>query len=99
MAKNKKIDKDLLLKVAANARLKLSNSEVKKFLPQLEEILKAFSELDKIKGIKEEPSFQPVPLKNIYREDKVTNCLSQEQALSNTKHKKDGYFKGPKVVE
>jgi len=99
MAKNQKIGKEFLLKVAENARLNLSNSEIKKFLPQLEEILKAFSKLDEIKNLKEEPSFQPLPLKNIFREDKTEKCLSQETALKNTKHKKDGYFKGPKVVE
>lgn len=93
-----KVDRELLLKVAANARLNLTEAEIKKFLPQLEAVLESFSKLDKvdIKGV--EPSFQPIPLKNVFRDDKLGRCLSQEEALSNTKHKGDSYFKGPRVI-
>ena len=94
-----KIDQELLQKVAKNARLSLSEEEKKKFLPQLQEILKAFSVLDDLEVSKEKPSFQPIELKNVWREDKIEKCLSQEEALSNTKHRKDGYFKGPKVIQ
>ena len=93
-----KVDKKLLLDVAANSRLKLSEEEIEKFLPQLKEVLENFSKLDKLNVEKEEPSFQPIKLKNVFREDKVGKCLTQEEALSNTTHKKNGYFKGPKVV-
>ncbi len=93
-----RVDKALLLKVAANARLNLSEAEVKKFLPQLEAVLESFSKLDRLDVSKEEPSFQPIALKNVFREDKVGKSLTQEEALANTTHKKDGYFKGPRVV-
>jgi len=93
-----KVDRALLLKVAANARLNLTDAEIRKFLPQLEEVLKSFSKLDELDVSKEAPSFQPMPLKNVFREDRKGGCLSNEEALSNTTHKKDGYFKGPKVV-
>ena len=93
-----KVDKKLLLDVAANARLNLSEKEIKKFLPQLKEVLESFSNLDKLNLDKEEPSFQPIKLSNVLREDKVEECLTQKEALENTSHKKDGYFKGPKVV-
>ncbi len=95
---NVKVDRELLLKVAANARLNLTEAEVKKFLPQLEAVLESFSKLDELDVSKEEPSFQPLPLTNVFREDKAGQCLPQEDALSNTPHKKDGYFKGPRVV-
>ncbi len=93
-----KITRELLLRVAENARLKLSEKEIKKFLAEMQEILKAFSQIDEVDVSAEQPSFQPVPLKNVFREDRKEKCLSQEQALSNTKHKKNGYFIGPKVV-
>jgi len=32
------------------------------------------------------------------REDKEAKCLPQDEALSLTEHKKDGYFKGPKAL-
>jgi aspartyl-tRNA(Asn)/glutamyl-tRNA(Gln) amidotransferase subunit C len=93
-----KVDKELIEKVASVARLKLTESEVKKFLPQLKDILDAFSKIDKVSTDKTKPSFQPVELKNFMREDKKGKCLTQEEALSNTEHKKDGYFKGPRAV-
>jgi len=93
-----KIDRELLKKIAEVARLELSEKEVEKFLPQLKEIFKSFSELDKVdvKGVS--PSFQPVELKNALRGDNVEECLEQDEALSLTEHKKDGYFKGPRAV-
>ena len=93
-----KLDKELIQHIADLARLKLTDAEIKKFLPQLKEILDAFSKLDKVNTSNTLPSFQPVELKNMLREDKVKPCLSQEKALSNAKEKKDGYFKGPMAV-
>lgn len=92
------VNRDLVLKVAENARLKLSEEEVQKFIPQIKEILENFSKLDEIDIKNTKPSFQPVELKNNVREDKIGKCLSQEDALKNTVHKKDGYFKGPRAV-
>lgn len=93
-----KVDRELIKKVAEVARLELTPAEIKKFIPELNEILSAFSKIDKADTKNTRPSFQPVPLKNILREDDKEPCLSQEEALANTRHKKDGYFKGPRVV-
>ncbi|MBU0536287.1 MAG: Asp-tRNA(Asn)/Glu-tRNA(Gln) amidotransferase subunit GatC, partial [Nanoarchaeota archaeon] len=81
-----------------NARLELSEAEINEFLPQLNEVLEFFSHIDKVdtKGI--DSSMQPVEIKNVLREDVVKPGLSQDEALSNTEHKKDGYFKGPRAV-
>ena len=93
-----KVDQELIKKVASNARLNLTSSEIKEFLPQLKEIIKAFETIQKAPTSKIQPSYQPIEFKNKTREDIVTPCLPQETALSNTKHKKDGYFKGPKAI-
>ena len=92
------VDKKLLEHVAELARIKLSDGEIKKFLPQLEEALEFFSKLKEISTDNVKPSFQPVELKNAMREDVEEKCLSQDDALSLTEHKKDGYFKGPKAI-
>ena len=93
-----KVNEELIKKVAENARLKLTKKELDEFLPQFKEIINAFSKLDKLNTKNVKPSFQPFELKNVFREDKVKECLTQEQALKNTKHKKDGYFKGPRII-
>ncbi len=93
-----RVDEDFIRKVAENARLKLTDQEIKEFVPQLKEVLEFFSKLDEldVSGLK--PSMQPVELRNSLREDKVEPSLSQEDALKNAHHKKDGYFKGPRAV-
>ena len=92
------VDKELIENVAELARLKLTEKEVEGFIKDFKEILKSFSTINKcdVKGIK--PSFHPVELKNQLREDLVEDSLSQKEALENTGHKKDGYFKGPRAV-
>ncbi len=92
------VDKSLITHVAEVARLNLTEQEIKELLPQLKEIIKAFSEIQEINTDNTEPSFHPIELKNAQREDKAKASLSNESALRNTRHKKDGYFKGPKIL-
>ncbi|MBI2076251.1 MAG: Asp-tRNA(Asn)/Glu-tRNA(Gln) amidotransferase subunit GatC [Candidatus Aenigmarchaeota archaeon] len=92
-----KVTPDIVRRVAKIARLDLTEAEVKKFSKDLNEILAAFKELDKAKA-NVEPSFQPLEIKDVTREDKPEDVLSQEAALSNTKHKEKGFFKGPRAV-
>jgi aspartyl-tRNA(Asn)/glutamyl-tRNA(Gln) amidotransferase subunit C len=92
------IDRALIQHVAEVARINLTESEINEFLPQLKEIIKAFSEIQEVNTDNTEPSFHPIQLKNALREDKPKESLANELALRNTKHKKDGYFKGPKIL-
>lgn len=93
------IDRELLLRVAKNARLELTEKEIQRFLPQFMEILEAFEKIDKVNVQGIEPAFHPVPLKNRMREDKIEKCLGNEEALSNAVHQKPPYFKGPKAID
>ena len=92
------ITKELLEKVAKNARLELTEEEKKEFLPQLKEILGSFKKLEEADVQNLAASFQPIFIKNITRDDIPEPCLSQEEALQNTNLKKDGFFKGPKTI-
>ena len=38
-------------------------------------------------------------IKDVMRKDELEQCLPQEEALSNTKNKENGFFKGPKVID
>ena len=93
-----KVDKELIENVATVARLDLSKKEKEKFALEFKEILDAFSVIDKADTKNVKSSFQPVELKNVTREDEVEESLSQEDALANTQHKKEGHFKGPRAV-
>lgn len=92
------LGKNLLKKIASNARLELSEAEIKEFLPQLKETLRIFEKLKEVQTDKIQPSFQPIEVKNILREDKVGKCLPLKDVFSGIKNKQDNYFKGPKAV-
>ena len=92
------INKELILKVAKNSRLKLTEKEAEEFVPQFKEILNSFSKLDEIKTEKVKPSFHPIEIKNHLREDIVKESIETNELLKNTKNKKGNYFLGPKAL-
>jgi len=94
------VDKDLIRRVAKNARLSLTEEELEKFVPQIKEVvLDSFNKLDEIDA-KEEPSFQPVVVKNRFRKDVPKKSLELEDVFKNAspKLRENNYFKGPKVL-
>ena len=91
-----KIDKELIKRVAKNAKLELTDEEIEKFTQQLEGILSAFKTIDEVDTKNVEPSFHPQEIKNIWREDKPQKW--EWDPLANTKHKEGKYFKGQKAV-
>jgi aspartyl-tRNA(Asn)/glutamyl-tRNA(Gln) amidotransferase subunit C len=95
---SKKVSPETIKHVSRIARLKLTEKEIDKFTKDMESILDAFKDLERVptKGIK--PSFQPIETKNVLRKDAVERSLTQQQALANTKNKEKGFFKGPKVA-
>jgi len=95
------VTKDLIRKVATNARLNLTEAELEKFVPQIKEIiLDSFNKLDEIDATDTKASFQPVEMSNRFRKDVVGKSVTQEEALANvsSKLKQDGYIKGPKAL-
>jgi aspartyl-tRNA(Asn)/glutamyl-tRNA(Gln) amidotransferase subunit C len=96
-----KVDKELVKKVAQNARLSLTDEELERFTSEIREIIvKSFNQLDEIDVSNEEASFQPIKQQNVFRKDIAEKPLSQESALLNVKEelKEKGYMKGPKVL-
>ena len=93
-----KIGRELIEHVAEVARLRLTDKEIEKFSKELKDIIDVFSKIDKVNTKNIEASLQPVELKNMLREDEEEKTFSQEEALSLSEHKKDGYFKGPRAV-
>jgi aspartyl-tRNA(Asn)/glutamyl-tRNA(Gln) amidotransferase subunit C len=91
-----KIDEDLVRHVAKIARLQLEEEEVSRLAKQLGDILQAFEKIDEVDIAEVRPSFHPLEIKNVLREDRARGW--DWKPLQNTKHKKGNYFKGPRVV-
>lgn len=94
-----KVDRELLLQVAKNARITLTEHEIQAFLPQLQEILHTFNKIAQVNVENTEPAFHPIPLQNRWRKDETKPCLNNETALKNAKHQQAPYFKGPKAMD
>ena len=92
------ITPELVRNVAANARLRLKEEEIKTFAKEMQDLLSNFEVLAELDTKNTPPSFHPIVIENITREDTPGTCLDREDALALTPHKKDGYFKGPKTL-
>jgi aspartyl-tRNA(Asn)/glutamyl-tRNA(Gln) amidotransferase subunit C len=85
--------------VAKLANLPLTEEEIKHFEPQLEETLKYIEQLEEVDTKNVEPTSQVTGLENVLDEDVAKPSLSQEESLSNTKDKQNGFFKVKGIFE
>ncbi len=92
------VDRKTVKRVAGLARLDLTESELARLSRDLDDVLSAFRTLQKIptKGVK--PTFQPVELRNVLRDDMVEPSIPRERLLRNLRNREDGYIRGPRVV-
>jgi aspartyl-tRNA(Asn)/glutamyl-tRNA(Gln) amidotransferase subunit C len=93
------ITKKDVLHVANLARLALSEEEAELYTTQLQRILGYVEKLSELKTEGVEPTSYTVPFTRVMREDRVTNSISQEEALKNAPDKAIGCFKVPQIIE
>ncbi len=92
----KGIDEETVEYVAKLARLSLTKQEIEKFARQLEDVLKAFKKIDEVETKDMEPSFHPIEMKNVMREDEAKKW--EWDPFGNAKNKEGKHFKGPRIV-
>lgn len=85
--------------VAALAKLKLSDEEKEKAKEDLSKILGYIDTMNELDTDHIEPMSHVFPVKNVFREDVVTNGEDRDNLLCNAPVKKDGAFMVPKTVE
>ena len=99
MADNKEISKDSVNDLLKLALLEVSEEEKKKLTAQLSDILTYFKKLDDLNTEGIEPTTHALDIKNVVRKDVPGKSLSNEEALKNSKHVKEGYFKAPRILK
>lgn len=92
------IDENVVRHVANLSKIELREEEVERFKADFERIIEFFNQLDEVDA-DVEPTYHVLPLKNVFREDVPRKGLERDEALMNAKHREEGYFKGPRVVE
>ena len=81
------------------ARLKLTPEELTQFAPQIDEILGYVEKLKKAQTQGVPPTTHPLPLTNVFREDRSEKSLEAHQALSNAPERQGPFFKVPRIIE
>ena len=100
MPEKKAFTKETLEHISKLALLDLSEDEKNKLAQELGDILSYFKKIDSIDTSNVKPMTHPIDgLKNVFREDIPWKSLTNEEALMNAKHTKDGYFKAGKVIK
>ena len=88
------LSKEEILHLAKLANLKLTNKEIINYQKQLEETLGYIENLQELDTDKILPTDHTVHSRNVYFKDgeKNTRNLTSEEALNNSKNKKNNYF-------
>lgn len=92
------ISKEVVEKVAKLSRLSLEEDEIAQYAEQLNQILDTMEGLQQIDTEGVAPLAHVLPIENVFREDEVGECFTQEKALANAPEQADGMFQVPKIV-
>lgn len=86
--------------VAKLAKLDITKPEIEKFTNQLSQIIDHIKELSSLNTDNIEPTSQTTGLTNVLRDDEivVTNCLSNEEAISGKDDTENGFFVVPQIL-
>jgi|ASRL01.1.fsa_nt_gi aspartyl-tRNA(Asn)/glutamyl-tRNA(Gln) amidotransferase subunit C len=92
------LTREEVLKVAKLSMLEFKESEIMGLQSELNDILEFVSKLDEanVEGI--EPMTQVNDIYNSFREDKIIDSLTKEEAIKNAPDKVDGTFAVPRTV-
>ena len=100
MPKEVEFSKDTIEHLSKLALIELSEEEKEKISKQLGDILNYFKKIDDLDTSNVKPTTHPISnLVNVYREDIPWKSLTNEEATKNSKYKKDGYFKAPRILK
>lgn len=83
--------------VAKLAEIEFSDEEVKKITPQLDKILEHVARISAVNTDGVENTSHVIDVKNVFREDKPSDTVSQEEALENAPLKDDDGFRVPRI--
>lgn len=85
--------------VAKLARLGLSEEEKELFAKQLSAILDFANNLQKLDTQDVPPTSHAIPMKNVFREDKVIPCENVDDILANAPEEEEHMFRVPRIIE
>ena len=93
-----KIDEELLRHLARLSNVALSDDELARLLPDLQNIIKYIEQLSELDTTGVEPTYQVTGLTNVWRDDIVEPQVAREKLLALAPDVKNNQVKVPKVL-
>jgi aspartyl-tRNA(Asn)/glutamyl-tRNA(Gln) amidotransferase subunit C len=93
------ISREEVAHLARLSRLAVTEQELDQFAGQLDVILQSVARIGDVAADDIPPTSHSVPLTNIYRDDVVQPCLTQEEALSGAPDSAEGRFRVPRILD
>lgn len=93
------LTREQVLHVARLARLALTDDEVEKYRVQLSGILEHAERVMALASEDVPPTSHSIPMTNVFRDDEVGECLTQDKALSTAPEAEQGRFRVPRIIE
>lgn len=85
-------------RLAALARITLTDEELRRLAPQLDMILDAVADVSRVAGDDVAPMSHALPLTNVFRADEVRPGLGAAEALAGAPATQDDRFRVPRIL-
>lgn len=92
------ISKDEVARVAALARIALTEEEIERFAGELDVIASAVARVSEVATPDVPATSHPIPLSNVLRDDEVGDVLDREELLSSAPAVENGQFRVPQIL-
>lgn len=92
------IGRDDVARLADLARIQLTDEEIDRLPGEFDAIMDAVASVSEVATADVPATSHPIAMTNVFREDVVTDTLSQEQALAGAPEAEDGRFAVPQIL-
>lgn len=92
------IERSDVARLAALARIDVTETELDRLSGQLSAIVEAVAQVAQVAGDDVPATSHPIPMANVFRPDVVRPSLAQKEALSGAPSAEDGRFRVPQIL-
>lgn len=92
------LERDDVARLAGLARIELTDAELDRLAPQLDQILEHVAKVGEVAGDDVPPTSHAIAMTNVFRDDVVRESQSVEAALANAPAAEDARFRVPRIL-
>jgi len=95
---SERLSAEIVAHVALLARLDLTPDELALYTSQLAAVLDHAADVEALELDDVPPTYHPLPLVNVLRQDEPRPCLDREEILAMAPDAEDGRFRVPRIM-